>query len=287
LEWDGDSYINNKILKLLIYKYLVMNLPERAVELISLEGKVAVISGGASGIGFGTAVKLALFGARISILDINDENGNEAVKAISQKGGRAIYIHCDVRDAASCKKAIEETVNKFGRIDILFNNAGVAYRKNAIDLEPEEWDLALDVSLKGQYLLTKYAVPYMIKAGGGSIINTGSGWSLKGGENAVSYCAMKGGTLNMTRAMAIDFGKYNIRVNTVCPGDIDTPMLRSECEQLGLAYDSEFLRSCYEGRPLQRLGDVDDVANAVLFLAGNMSGWVTGSQLVVDGGGTA
>ena len=91
----------------------------------------------------------------------------------------------------------------------------------------------------------------------------------------------------MTRAMAIDFGKYNIRVNTVCPGDIDTPMLRSECEQLGLPYDDNFLRSCYEGRPLKRLGETDDVANAVLFLAGNMSGWITGSQLVVDGGGTA
>lgn len=264
-----------------------MSLSENASELISLEGKVAVISGGASGIGLGTARKLALFGAKISIIDINDEMGKEAVNEISKTGGRAIYIHCDVRDASDCRDAIEETVNKFGRIDILFNNAGVAFRKNAIDLEPEEWDMALDVSLKGQYLLTKYAVPHMIKAGGGSIINTGSGWSLKGGKDAVSYCAMKGGTLNMTRAMAIDFGKYNIRVNTVCPGDIDTPMLKSECEQLGEVYDDEYLRSCYEGRPLRRIGNVDDVANAVLFLAGKMSGWVTGSQLVVDGGGTA
>jgi NAD(P)-dependent dehydrogenase (short-subunit alcohol dehydrogenase family) len=264
-----------------------MNLSEKVGELISLEGKVAVISGGASGIGLGTARKLALFGASISIIDINDEKGKEAVNGISKTGGSAIYIHCDVRDAADCRNAIEETVDRFGRIDVLFNNAGIAFRKNAIDLEPEEWDMALDVSLKGQYLLTKYAVPHMIKAGGGSIINTGSGWSLKGGKDAVSYCAMKGGTLNMTRAMAIDFGKYNIRVNTVCPGDIDTPMLRSECEQLGGVYDDEYLRSCYEGRPLQRIGDVDDVANAVLFLAGKMSGWVTGSQLVVDGGGTA
>ena len=106
-------------------------------------------------------------------------------------------------------------------------------------LNPKNGTWRLNVSLKGQYLVTKYAVPHMIKAGGGSIINTGSGWSLKGGDNAVSYCAMKGGTLNMTRAMAIDFGKYNIRVNTVCPGDIDTPMLRSECEQLGGVYDEE------------------------------------------------
>jgi len=156
-----------------------------------------------------------------------------------------------------------------------------------MDLEPEEWDLALDVSLKGQYLMTKYAVPHMIKNGGGSIINTGSGWSLKGGENAVAYCAMKGGTLNMTRAMAIDFGKYNIRVNTVCPGDIDTPMLRSECEQLGGTYNEDYKQSCATGRPLERIGTTEDVANTVLFFASNLSTWVTGSHLVVDGGGIA
>jgi len=127
----------------------------------------------------------------------------------------------------------------------------------------------------------------MMKNGGGSIINTGSGWSLKGGENAVSYCAMKGGTLNMTRAMAIDFGKYNIRVNTVCPGDVDTPMLKSECEQLGGTYDEAYKNSCAVGRPLKRIGTVDDVANTVLFLASNMSAWITGTHIVVDGGGIA
>ena len=254
---------------------------------LSLAGKVAIITGGASGIGLGTAKKLAAFGARIAILDVNDSNGTAAENEITLSGGKAHYFHCDVRIAGECKKAVEETFLTYGRIDILFNNAGIAIRKNAIDLEPEEWDLALDVSLKGQYLITKYAVPYMIKTGGGSIINTGSGWSLKGGENALSYCAMKGGTLNMTRAMAIDFGKYNIRVNTVCPGDIDTPLLKSECDQLGIAYDEEYLKSCYAGRPIQRIGTVDDVANVVLFFASDMSTWITGSHLVVDGGGIA
>ena len=254
---------------------------------LSLEGKVAIITGGASGIGLGTAKKLAAFGADVSILDVNDSGGKSAESEIVLAGAKAHYIHCDVKSANECKRAIDETFRIFGRIDILFNNAGIAIRKNAIDLEPEEWDLALDVSLKGQYLITKYAVPYMIKTGGGSIINTGSGWSLKGGENALSYCAMKGGTLNMTRAMAIDFGKYNIRVNTVCPGDIDTPMLKSECEQLGVSYDEDYLKSCVAGRPIQRIGTVDDVANAVLFLAGDMSTWITGSHLVVDGGGIA
>jgi len=264
-----------------------MEKPHKIQQPFSLDGKVAVVTGGASGIGLGTAKKLTGYGACVSILDINDLSGKAAETEIIDAGGKACYIHCDVRNAIQCKNAVDKTVQVFGQIDILFNNAGVAIRKNAVDLEPEEWDLALNVSLKGQYLVTKYAVPYMIKAGGGSIINTGSGWSLKGGGNALSYCAMKGGTLNMTRAMAIDFGKYNIRVNTVCPGDIDTPMLRSECEQLGGIYDEEYIKSCIAGRPIQRIGTVDDVANVVLFFASDMSTWITGAHLVVDGGGIA
>jgi NAD(P)-dependent dehydrogenase (short-subunit alcohol dehydrogenase family) len=259
----------------------------KASELLSLEGRVAVISGGASGIGLGTAKRLAEFGAKVAILDIHDKNGALAVQAVKSIGGDSVYFHCDVRESKACKNAIDQTVKTFGRIDILFNNAGIAIRKNAVDLEPYEWDLALDVSLKGQFLLSKYTIPYMIQNGGGSIINTGSGWSLRGGENAVSYCAMKGGTLNMTRAMCIDHGKYNIRVNCVCPGDVDTPMLRSECEQLGGTYDETYRTSCAQDRPLGRLGTVEDVANAVLYFASDMSSWVTGAHLVVDGGGIA
>ena len=255
--------------------------------LISLKGRVAIVSGGASGIGLGTVKRLTECGAKVTILDIDDDKGVRAVKEVEGLGGTAIFIHCDVRNAEDCKKAVDHTVDTFKRIDILFNNAGVAIRKNVVDLDPEEWDLALDVSLKGQYLLSKYVILYMIKNGGGSIINTGSGWSLRGGENAVSYCAMKGGTLNMTRAMAIDHGRHNIRVNCVCPGDVDTPMLRSECEQLGGTYDEEYIKSCAADRPLARLGTVEDVANAVLFFASDMSTWVTGAFLVVDGGGIA
>ena len=260
---------------------------DSAFALLSLQGKSAVVSGGASGIGRGTVRRLAEFGARVAILDINDPAGQKLADELIQDGKEALYIRCDVRDKDDCRNAAERTAQTFGSIDILFNNAGVAVRKNAVDLEPEEWDLALGVSLKGQYLLSKYCIPYMKKRGGGSIINTGSGWSLRGGENAVSYCAMKGGTLNMTRAMCIDHGGDNIRVNTVCPGDIDTPMLRSECEQLGDTYDEEYKESCAQDRPLARLGTVEDVANTVLFLASDMSSWITGAHIVVDGGGIA
>lgn len=256
-------------------------------KLLSLKGKTAIITGAASGIGLGTARKLALHGCAVAILDINPDAGTKAAAEINASGGRAIFIPCDVRNADDCREAAGATMNAFASVDILFNNAGIAIRKNAVDLEPDEWDLALDVSLKGQYLMTKFAVPHMIKSGGGSIVNTGSGWSLRGGENAVAYCAMKGGTLNMTRAMALDFGKYNIRVNTVCPGDIDTPMLKSECEQLGGKYDDNYIKSCYETRPIGRIGTPDDVANAVLFLVSDMSTWITGAYLVVDGGGIA
>jgi len=259
---------------------------KKLLNIISLEGKVAMISGGASGIGLGTAKRLAEFGAKIMILDINEENGAKAVKEIEKAGATAMFIKCDVRSPEDCRNAANKTAEIYGRIDILFNNAGITIRKNAVDLEPEEWDLVLDVSLKGQYLLSKYVIPYMKKGGGGSIINTGSGWSLRGGEKAVSYCAMKGGTLNMTRAMCIDHGKDNIRVNTVCPGDVDTPMLRSECEQLGREYNEKFKAECAK-RPIAHLGTVEDIANAVLFFACNMSSWVSGAHLVVDGGGIA
>src|SRR5438105_3929056 len=138
-------------------------------------------------------------------------------------------------------------------------------------LSEDEWDLALDVNLKSIFLLSREVIPHMIKAGSGVIINTGSGWSLKGGPQAASYCAAKAGVLNLTRAMAIDYGKHNIRVNCICPGDIDTPMLQSECEQLG-EETVTFLREA-ANRPIARVGTPEDVANAVLFLASGMATW--------------
>jgi NAD(P)-dependent dehydrogenase (short-subunit alcohol dehydrogenase family) len=190
-------------------------------------------------------------------------------------------VTCD----AECRGAIEQTISQFGKIDILFNNAGVTRRKNVVDLTEEEWNLVLNVNVKGIYLICHYVIPEMIENGGGSVINTGSGWGISGGANAVAYCAAKGATVNMTRAMAIDHGRHNIRVNCICPGDVDTAMLRSEAEQLGQAWN-EFQQEA-ANRPLNRLGTVEEIANCVLFLASDLSSWVTGAILCIDGGGTA
>jgi NAD(P)-dependent dehydrogenase (short-subunit alcohol dehydrogenase family) len=257
----------------------------KAAELLSLENKVAVVTGAGSGIGRGIALRLAEMGAAIVILDIDSEGGQATQRTISERAGRALFERCDVRSAADCRTSTEKAIASFGRVDILCNNAGVIVRKSVVDLAEEEWDLSLDVTLKGIFLLSREAIPHMAKNGGGVIINTGSGWALKGGPQAASYCAAKAGVLNLTRAMAIDHGKSNIRVNCVCPGDIDTPMLRSECAQLG-ADPASFMREA-ASRPLARVGSPEDVANAVLFLASNMASWITGTQLVVDGGGLA
>jgi NAD(P)-dependent dehydrogenase (short-subunit alcohol dehydrogenase family) len=258
---------------------------ERAAHLLSLEGKVAMVTGAASGIGRGISIRLAEMGAFVAQLDIDDIRGRESTAEIETRGGAAVFLNCDVRSAAECRRAVETVIKRSGKIDILCNCAGVALRKDIVELTEDEWDLALDVTLKGIYLLSRQVVPHMIRGGGGSIVNIGSGWSLKGGPRAASYCAAKGGVVNLTRAMAIDHGKNNIRVNCVCPGDVDTPMLRSECAQLGEDVQA-FMREA-ANRPLGRVGTVDDIANAVLFLVSPMASWITGAALVVDGGGLA
>ena len=262
-----------------------MNTDSKASELFSLEGKVAMITGAASGIGLATAKRLAEMGASVALVDINEAKGKEAAEEIKSLGKKARFFRCDVTSDSDCKKTTEDVYQEFGRIDILFNNAGVTRRKNIVELSEEEWDLVLNVNLKSVYLLSRHVIPRMIEDGGGSIINIGSGWGLEGGPNAAAYCAAKGGTVNLTRAMAIDHGRQGIRVNCVCPGDTDTELLHDEAAQLG-EDDAEFMKDAAD-RPLHRVGLPEDIANAVLYFASDMSSWVTGSVLVVDGGGLA
>ena len=259
-------------------------------DLLDLTGRVAIITGAGSGIGLGTAQLLSAYGAAVAMVDVSDA-AEEKAEEIRKEGRQAAFFKCDVRDEAQVKATVEAIKEKFGRIDILFNNAGVTVRKTVPELSEKEWDFVLDVGLKGLFLFSKYTIPVMEELGGGSIINTGSGWGLKGGDMAAAYCAVKGGIVNVTRAMAIDHGAKKIRVNSVNPGDTDTAMLRDEGVQTGLVKDKSsqnaYLEDCGTGRPLARIGMPEDIANAVLYLASDLSSWVTGAALVVDGGGIA
>lgn len=262
-----------------------MNIDEKILKLVSLEDKVAMVTGGSSGIGRASAVRLAQAGATLAILDIDQLGGNATAKMIQEIGAEAKFYPCDVSSDSDCQKTVEFIHQEFGRLDILLNNAGIIWRKTIVETSEDEWDALLDVNLKGIFLLSRRVIPEMMKSGGGSIINTGSGWGLEGGDKAAAYCAAKGGVVNLTRAMAIDYGKDGIRVNCICPGDIDTEMLNEEAVQLGMSKE-EFLKQATD-RPIQRLGQPEDVANAVLYFASEMSSWVTGAMLVVDGGGLA
>lgn len=250
-----------------------------------LANKVSIITGGASGIGRATAILFSQEGAAVSIVDINTELGQFTVAQIESTGGKAIFIPCDVTNAEDCRAAVEKTVVTFGGLHILFNNAGIIRRANVLDTTEEEWDKVMAVNVKSIFLMSKFSIPYIEKAGGGSIINTSSGWGLKGGINAVSYCASKGAVTNMTRAMAIDHGKQNIRVNAICPGDTDTPMLRDEARQLGQP-EENFMTEAAD-RPLRRYAQPIEIAHSALYLASDAASYITGSALVIDGGGSA
>ena len=189
-----------------------------------LEGKVAIISGAASGIGRATAILFAGEGARVVVVDY-DAEGGEATTTIRDQGGQAISVEGDLPASEAAQRVVQETIRAFGAVNILHNNAGVFRFGAVVDCSEEEWDRVMAVNLKSVFLLSKYAIPEMIRAGGGSIVNSASVKGLQGMENASAYTASKGAIVQLTRSMALDYGPHNIRVNAICPGAIETPML--------------------------------------------------------------
>jgi NAD(P)-dependent dehydrogenase (short-subunit alcohol dehydrogenase family) len=252
---------------------------------MKLRGKVALITGGTSGIGCATAKLFAREGAAVAITGRNTERGDQVVRDIVAAGGEALFLRSDVRIAEECRRAVEKTLDRFGRIDVLFNNAGVFHPKSVPECTEEEWDETIDSSLKGAFLMSKYVLPSMIVRGTGSIIHNSSGWGIQGGDKAAAYCAAKGGLVVMTKAMAIDHGPQGIRVNCVCPGDVETPMLPDDAKKRGISWE-EYAAGAAD-RPLGRIGTAEEIAKAVLFLASDESSFMTGAALVVDGGGVA
>jgi len=252
---------------------------------VRLKNKVALITGGTSGIGEATALLFAAEGTSVAITGRNAQRGAAVVERIEQNGGKAIFIRADVSVSDDCRRAVDETVRAFGRLDVLFNNAGVFYPQTALECSEQEWDEQIDVNLKGTFLMSKFALAPMIAQKSGVIVNNSSGWGIVGGDHAVAYCASKGGVVLMTKAMAIDHGAQGIRVNCVCPGDVETPMLPADAKMRGLKWE-DYIAGC-ANRPLGRVGTVEEIAKAVLFLASDDSSFMTGTALIVDGGGTA
>lgn len=249
-----------------------------------LNNKVALITGAGSGIGRETALLFAQEGAAIVAVDVNDAGGVETVKMVDAAGGRATYVHADVAKAADCEQMVRVAEEQFGKLNVLFNNAGIMHSRDddAINTEEEIWDLTMNINLKGVFLGCKYGIPALRRAGGGSIINTASFVALLGAATPqLAYTASKGGVLAMTRELAIIHARENIRVNALCPGPLRTELLMrflntEEKKQRRLVHI-----------PMGRFGEAKEMAYAALYLASDESSFVTGADFVVDGGITA
>jgi len=221
----------------------------------------------------------------VVITYVNEAGGQAVAAELAEKGGRALFEPGDVTRRADCERVVELAMRRFRGVHILFNNAGIIRRSSVVELSEADWDRVMAVNVKSIFLMSRQVIPIMEKAGGGSIINTASGWGLAGGPRAAVYCASKGAVVLLTKAMAIDHGPHKIRVNCICPGDTDTAMLRDEARQLGEP-DDRFLEEATR-RPLGRVGKPEEIAQAALYLASDAASFVTGTALVVDGGGLA
>jgi len=249
-----------------------------------LDGKVAVITGAASGIGRATAARFAGEGASVVIGDLNTEGGESAVRECKENGGNAVFQKTDVSAEADVKSLVERAVKEFGRLDIIYNNAGLGGAVGPIEeMTVENWDKSLAILLRSVFLGMKYSVPQLRKAGGGSIISTASVAGLRGGAGPHPYSAAKAAVINLTRSVALEVGKDKIRVNCICPGGINTPLLYNMIPG-GKQVTEQFLAHI---QPIQRAGRPEDIAAMALFLASDDSEWATGQAFVIDGGLTA
>ncbi len=244
-----------------------------------LEGKVAIISGGARGMGAAEARIFAREGARVVIADLLEEEGLEVVAEIGEAGGEALFVRLDVTDESSWQSVVEAAVERFGKVDILVNNAAILRTQGLLETTEEIWDEVMDVNTKGTFLGTKTVIPEMRKAGGGSIINISSGAGITGSRRNTAYHASKGAVRIFTKSAAIQYAGENIRVNSVHPGPVDTDMLASSLTVEGGRRPEDV--------PLGRYGRPEEVAYGVLYLASDESSFVTGSEVVIDGGRTA
>jgi NAD(P)-dependent dehydrogenase (short-subunit alcohol dehydrogenase family) len=248
-----------------------------------VKGKVAVVTGGASGIGEASAILLAKEGAKVAITDIDDKNGKRVIDTIKAANGEADFYHMDVTQEKEIENTFAEVFKKWGKLHILVNSAGIpGYSKPTHETTVAEWDRVLDINLKGTFMCIKYAVPYILKTGaGGSVVNLSSMLGLIGGEDP-SYHASKGGVRLMTKSDATNYAADNIRFNSVHPGYILTPLFRGFAPKASAEMQA-FFKTFEEKIPMKRLGTAEDVANGVLFLASDESSYITGSELVIDG----
>lgn len=249
-----------------------------------LENKVALITGASSGIGKSAAILFAKEGASVVAVDLNEAAGQEVVDAIHSAGGKAIFVKADVSKASDCEHMVAKTESEFGKLDIMFNNAGIMDSRddNAETTEEDVWDLTMNVNAKGVFLGCKYGIPALKRAGGGSIINTASFVALLGAATPqVAYTASKGAVLSLTRELAVIHARENIRVNALCPGPLKTELL------MKFLNTEEKKQRRLVQIPMGRFGEADEIAKGALFLASNESSYVTGTEFLVDGGITA
>ncbi len=248
-----------------------------------LEGKVAIVTGSGTGIGKATAIMYANEGAKVLVCCRNEKTGKETLDEITNAGNEAMYLRLDVSDEKNCKEAVEAVIAKWGKIDILVNNAGISGADKAThEFTSEEWDAVFNIDVKGVFYMMKYVIPYMKKNGGGSVINMSSIWGLVGSGELAAYHAAKGAVTIMTKKDAVVYGPDHIRVNSIHPGTIITPLVEKLIEK-----QPEYVQRETELTVLKCLGEPDDIAYAAVYLGSDESKFMTGAQMVIDGGYTA